>query len=132
MIQRWRFVDPTPGEGDTETDYTFEQNPNQMTSPHQDRLLTASSTTSGNTLIVVEAARKAKEWTFSGTIRTVEFYDHLKAWSRKQHRVYLYDHLARQFTVSPISFDPVPQRNGEGNDWLMKYSFKVLVLLEWE
>jgi len=126
MTVRWRLVDPQTAE-----EYTFPQNPREMTSPHLTRQIQTMGTT-GGTILATEAAQSAKEWSFRGTIRTQAFYDELLAWSRKKYRLFLYDHLNRQYSVIIQNFDPTPKKSGSDNYWLFTYSMSVLVVKEWQ
>jgi hypothetical protein len=117
---RWSLDD---GAGDV---YSFEVNPNEMSSPWEDINVVASVTTAGNFLLT-QGSRQAKQFTFSGVLLTKDQYDVMVTWLQKKRRVYLIDHFGRRLIVFLTSFNPTPKRRV---GWKHQYEMTMLVLSE--
>lgn len=111
-VHRWRFIDPSTG-----ANYTFEHNPNRMSSPFPRRNVTAMTTSAitGQT-ILTEGNAGAAEFTFGGSIRSKAHYDALRSWvydedgRPQRRRIVIVDHFGRQMDAVLLSFNPIPKR----------------------
>lgn len=124
MTVRWTFAEV----GTTET-YTMAINPDSMTSPTQDKNLTTAFAIADGRLggRTFRSRAEAKEWEFSGVIRTQAFHDALEAWSRKPGKVRITDHLGRTFEVMFTSFEPVDRKPTPSVPWRLRYTMKTLL-----
>lgn len=117
---RWKLDD---GAGDV---YSFQVNPNAMSSPWEDIAITASATTApGGAILLTEGQRTAKEMTISGVILEKSQHDVLAAWLKKRRRVFLSDHFGRTMIVFIKSYSPVPKRR---TTWKHDWEMTLLVL----
>lgn len=122
---RWVLVDVH-----TDETWTMPINPDQMSSPLQDRsIATSYGTQAGPDRVrsfVTPTA--AKEWTWGGVIRTKAHYDQLAYWARKSRKVRVTDHLGRTFEVLMQAFAPVDRRPTGQTPWRLRYEMTTLVL----
>lgn len=115
---------------DTSETWTMPLNPNKMSSPHQDRSIQTSYGTRQGTqrLRGFVTATEAKEWTWSGVIRTKEHYDKLEEWAKKTGRVRVTDHLGRVFEVFIQEFIPEDRQPNKKVSWRLTYQMTTLLL----
>lgn len=106
-------------------------NPDQMSSPHQARQLQTSyggTRSSVDRFSSFETPMDAKEWSWSGVIRTKEHYDKLEEWAKKSGKVRVTDHLGRTFEVFIQSFDPEDRKPNANVSWRLRYTMTALLL----
>lgn len=123
-VVRWTFFDPTDS-----SSYTFEVNPNRMTSPYPDlgTDLGAQSPVTGQ-YRVFRGPVLPHEWTFGGVIRTATHHDALKLWVGKTDFIHVTDHFGRTFQVLFKEFAPKEQLPTATNANRYEYDVKALVL----
>lgn len=107
----------------------FDQNPSQMGSPFPQRNLTVQGTTAPDgQSVIFEGQMRPQEWTFTGSCRTHQFYEKLRAWVYDhQGRLLLTDHFGRELVVVLRSFNPTPKRSLNVY-WRHDYEIAALVL----
>lgn len=122
-FKRWTISDAT------ET-YTFTVNPNAMTSPFPERNILLKATTAiDGQVILMEGARAATNWTFSGDILDHTQYEALRSWvlDRVGRRVVVADHFGRNLVCVLTKFDPTPKR-AVGRYWRHTYTISAIVI----
>lgn len=123
---RWRFVDPRGAR----SPLVFYPNPNRMSSPHPERVI-SSEVTSGvdGRVFVWEGPSRPVEWTFGGSIFDPTFYEALRSWVYDVgHRIYVYDHFGRRLEVVLKKFTPEgPARPRGGKYWYHTYEISATV-----
>lgn len=123
VFLRWTMFDPT-----TSTTYTFERNPNEMSSPFPARNLQPLATTAvSGRPIVFEGSSQPYEWSFGGDAVTKAQYEALRTWSEKKGYVYVSDHYGRVIPVLMTKFDPTPKR-AVGKYWRHTYRMTTLIV----
>lgn len=123
---RWTFT-----EVETSEEYTVPINPDAMTSPYSDRTFQHAGGTrllGGRWLTSVRTPDAAKEWEFSGPIRTQAHHDDLETWSKKPGLIHVSDHLGRVFEVMFTAFEPTDRKPTGQTPWRLRYVMKALVL----
>jgi hypothetical protein len=121
---RWKLTDPV-----TTAVYTFDNNPNAMSSMYQDRqTLTGPSSPRFGGIRAVRTPEGPREFTFSGIFKTQGQYDALAAWCRKEYAVTLTDHFNRSWSVLLMAFDPEEQKPSQRVSWKGTYRVRGLVL----
>lgn len=115
---------------DPSVTWTMPINPDQMSSPHQDRSI---STSYGirhgiNRIRSFVSPTPAKEWTWGGVIRTQEHYDALLEWTKKSGKVRVTDHLDRTFEVFIQAFEPEDRKPTPATPWRGRYTITTLLL----
>jgi hypothetical protein len=125
-VYRWVLRDPFDKDPQTNS-YTFPRNPEEMSSPFAERVISSSPTTYRGH-VLREGSPLPKQWTFSGTIPDAEMYEALRAWVYdRHHRLWIYDHYGRRITIVLQNFDPTPKR-AYGKYWKHTYSITAQVL----
>lgn len=125
MTTRWVLT-----EVDTGATWTMPINPDQMSSPHQDKSIsTAFGTKAGHErLRTFVTPSPAKEWSWGGVIRTKQHYDQLELWAKKPGKIRVTDHLGRTFEVVIQGFVPEDRQPRPGVMWRMRYEMSTLLL----
>ena len=129
-VYRWVLQDLAPGGLGS---YVFPNNPESMTAPHFQRLLTQHHTTSvtSGQYHVSEPGGFAVEWSFAGVCLTQAHYDALVAFSELPRRFYLIDHRNRAwkvtFTVVDFTARLRTNVNGGLTDWVHDYEVSALI-----
>lgn len=125
MTTRWTFTEVA-----TTATYTVPINPDAMSSPTQERQASTAFGISGGRVRprTLMSPPQAKEWEFSGAIRTQEHHDALLEWSRKDGLVRVTDHLGRVFEVMFTSFQPTERQPTRSTPWRLRYTMKALLL----
>lgn len=127
--RRWVLQDLMPGGLGS---YILPQNPAEMTSPHQERTLSATHTTAtSGQFHVTEAGPAPVEWSFSGYCPTQAMHDKLLAYGALNRRFYVIDHRGRAWKATFVHVDLAPRRRhtyqGEVTDWGHDYTVSALI-----
>ena len=125
---RWKFHDPYDSNSGTNT-YTFEFNPDSMTSPFPTRTINSAHTTAiDGQVLLTEGAPQLAQWKFSGTIRKGYQYDMLRSWVYdRNRRIEVTDHFGRVLTCVLTQLDAQPLK--KINDyWIHSYTVSGLVI----
>lgn len=125
MTNRWVLTEVSTG-----ATWTMPINPDQMSSPHQDRAInTAFGTRKGHDrLRTFVTPSPAKEWSWGGVIRTKAHYDALEEWAKKPGKVRVTDHLGRTFEVMIQAFQPEDRDPTARVTWRLRYQMSTLLL----
>lgn len=123
-VKSWTFKDPAPGGLGA---YTFPINPATMTTPHAPRNVVLEHTVAVDGHDVIwEAAYRANEWRFQGTVLTQSFYETLVDFAELNHRFWITDHRNRAWVASIESIDWT-KRHALDNDWAWDYDVTALI-----
>lgn len=125
-VKRWTLQD-TVNLLDT---YTFETNPNSMSSfkaPWNMIPSPRSPVANGHVIRRTSAPHTA---TFGGVIRTKTMYDDLTVWVHKDSLLYLTDHLNRKWEVLLDSLDAVPGKTRKLVPWRFTYTVSLMIFGE--
>jgi hypothetical protein len=131
VVQRWTLQDPATAES-----WTFQFNPNQMTSVHAPKSLTIFSNAPvynpateprAGMGRVFQRSDEPYEWSFSGVIREQEHHDDLIYWTRKTGKLVITDHFGRQFTIRLLALDLNERRPTARRAWRFEYTVKALM-----
>lgn len=122
-MSRWQLDDPV-----TLDSYVFEMSPNEMTSPLLSRPVELGLTGMDGGARSMRRRPPAKEWSFTGTIRTQAMHDTLLAWSQRPNPVVITDHFGRVFPVLLLAFNTTEQQPTPRTLWRFKYTMTALVL----
>lgn len=120
---RWTLTDPAGT-------YTFNPNPNQMTTPFPARNISMQMTTAvDGQVLLFEGAKTPAQWTFGGDCMTAAQYEVLRSWvyDRVGRRVTVTDHYGRAIVCVLVKFDPVPKR-AVGRYWRHTYEISAVVV----
>lgn len=124
VYKRWVLSDGS------EDSYTFQPNPNAMSSPFPERSITTKVTTAvDGQVLLMEGMATPATWTFSGDILDHTQYEALRSWvyDRVGRRVVVTDHFGRRIVCVLIKFDPVPKR-AVGRYWRHTYTISAVVV----
>lgn len=123
-MNRWTLKDTT-------TDEVWEMpiNPDSMTSPEPDRQLSFGQGFRKNTRLRTYARpSEAKEWEWSGVIRTQAHHDTLHEWALRGVPVEVSDHLGRTYRVVIAKFDVTDRRPTKTVSWRLRYTMSVRIV----
>lgn len=126
MTQRWTFYEVATGQS-----YTVPINPDSMTSPFGDtrsHTVAHTGTPTGPRTATRMNRTPARDWEFSGPIRTREHHDALETWAKKPGKVHITDHLGRTFVVMFRSFEATDRKPTPTVPWRLRYTMKTLLL----
>lgn len=122
-VVRWVFELPAPG---AEV-YVFPNNPQDMSSPHAERVLNADHTTAPDgQALLFEGEPVPVQWTVSGFCFDQDHYEALEHWQSLNRRFFAVDHLQRAWVVTFESLDWTPVRDPQ-RPWAHRYTAKFLV-----
>jgi hypothetical protein len=122
-IQRWVFFDPKPG-GEQ---YVVPVNPDSMSSPHTQRVLSTGHTTRPDGQVLVwEGTVIPADWTITGTVLDRDHYDALERFQALSNRIWIVDHLNRGWLCTFETLEWT-QKRAPGYPWMFAYQaqFKV-------
>jgi hypothetical protein len=123
---RWKLTDPV-----TTDVFTFENNPNVMSSMFADRqTITGPSNPRFGGIRAIRRLQAPTEFSFGGIFRTQTQYEALVEWCAKEYAVELSDHFDRSWSVLLNAFDPEEQRPSQRVSWKGTYRVRGLVLGE--
>lgn len=125
MTQRWQLVDPLA----VKPTYTFERNPNKITSTQDDLKLDtqALAPTATAEVLGIKQTEAPFQWSFSGTLDTQAMHDALLSWSQINQVVQVIDDLGRTFNVLPTEFNVTERMPTPHKPWRFEYEFKTLL-----
>jgi hypothetical protein len=122
---RWLFHDPSS----IVADYSFEMNPNAMTSPYPAK---RTQSDLGSALsIKIRALRQMplpQSWQFSGVIRGTAQDAAFRQWMGLGRAINVTDHFDRVWLVVPANYDPIEQRSSRRFSLKIAYTFSCLIL----
>lgn len=120
---RWVFLDTVT----TET-YTVPMNPKAMTSPFLSHATTPGTRSPVDLRFygTRRAIRPAKEWQFSGLVRTQGHHDALVYWASKTNLLNITDHYGRTFAVRIRSIDMQDRKANRQVPWRLQYTVTAL------
>jgi hypothetical protein len=118
-MKMWTFTDLI-----TSDVYTFPINPNKMDRLFATKQLATYPSSVG--ALTTRAAPEPYEWTFGGNCRGKDMHDALLEWTGRKHELRVSDHLAREFTILPIVFDPADRRSHR-EPWRFTYTIRSLM-----
>lgn len=118
MTTKWIFTDPVGL--DT---LTFVRNPFEMatpTRPHRTQVMPGA--------LAYRKGQLPTPWSFRGHLNSQDEYTFFRIWADKPNAIQITDHLGRVHEVMPQSFEPVPRRTRQGNQWRFEYTFRALYM----
>lgn len=117
---------------DTVTDEVWEMpiNPDSMTSPEPERVLKFGQGYRQNStrLRTIESPSDAREWSWSGAIRTKAHHDTLFDWASRHVPVEVTDHLGRTYRVVITQFDVTERQPTKSTPWRPRYQMTVRIM----
>lgn len=122
-VLKWRILDLTP----PIDEYTFEVNPDSMSSPHSARIYTQDHTTSPvGQDIVFEGNALAQQWDVAGSSLTMSQYEALEHYKALNRRMLVVDHLGRGWICLFEALDWTPKPTP--TPWQFSYKAKFLIM----
>lgn len=123
---RWQFYDPETGDL-----YSFEMNPNKMTTPHRPdnvRIFSAydvprTTNVGGTWSRVLMGKREPFQWQFSGRFRSETQYEAFVEWLGKHTLIHVKDHFERTFLVRLTDLELEERKPTRYRDWRFQYTF---------
>ena len=122
-MSRWLLTDPV-----AVTTYTFEVNPNQMSSVFADRQTMSGPSVVAGSIRLIRQVEQPKEFSFSGNYRSQAQYDQLLLWCQKGYAVELSDHFDRDWSVILLAFDVDEKKPSQRVEWKGTYRVRGLLL----
>jgi hypothetical protein len=124
-MSRWTLKDTVTNEV-----YTMPINPDSMTSPEPDRNLSFGpgwrlNSTRNRTH---QTPSDAKEWQFSGPIRTQAHHDALFEWATRDVPVEVSDHLGRTYRVVISQLNVTERRPTKTVPWRLRYEMTTRIV----
>lgn len=128
MTIRWIFYDPVLVET-----WTVPINPDGMTSPEKPaKNVRFAKYVHGELLeprtMTFLVKPGARDWEFSGAIRTQAHYLELVRWTKKTNAVRVTDHLGRTWLCYLTDFVPVDRKPTLNTPWRLRYTVKAKIL----
>lgn len=120
---RWLFEDPALA-----TSWRVPRNPDQMTSPFQQRSTKADVMGPEARPRSWRQPQDLTEWSFSGSIASGTHHDDLLFWLQKPGLLQITDHFGRTFEVKVTEYQINERKPTQANAYRGTYSVKTLVL----
>ena len=124
-MEQWKLTDYSTGSA---VDFVFPVNPNEFSHPDKTAKVKNEQTVATSGSVVMFMGRnELPTMSFSGSIRTEQFYNDMKTWTDKWNPLVLTDDQGNTWSILITKYSPKRLRKAN-NQWRFNYSVEASVV----